>query len=623
MSIEESPHPKPTLDMKRAWRFVTWAGLLGSTYYLACIIGIPRIKFLTELGATAFDFGLISGLASAALTFQIVGSILGNRVRRRKPVWMTMAITHRVVYLGIIFAPFFLSTPRARMAWLMMIFFLSDALAQTGSPIWLSWMADMLPKEAMSRYWAARQRFITAFNILVMVSIAFGFHFFEINNRVIPGFLVLVTIGVVLGVTDILLFLGVPEPLHERLERAPFFATLTQPVRDREFRPFLLYIGCWYFAVFTSAPFFGLFMIDHLGMSVLTVQLLSAAAALGTALSSRFWGLICDGYGYRPLLQVLAVAKSLTPLPFVFAPDAPLFCIPYLALVMFIDGVLNSGMDIAIQIPMLRETPRRNRTMYIAATNFFAVGLMAGIAPVISGTCIDYFNRMGTLDGGWIRFNGYHIVFAASVLLRGAASLLTSGLRERHAMSWRAIVRQVKPRASLRVMRLAQRLQESKDVAERVQVARRLGESCSPMAIGDLISALSDPEREVRDAAADALGLIGATAAAQPLAGALFDPGSGIQTTAARALGRIRSVDSLRALLRNLTNLNSGALLETIDSLAQHGNDAAVLPLICLFNDVEDPELRERIAQALGKLTQTESTEEVRLLLRGRSPGRQ
>ena len=107
------------------------------------------------------------------------------------------------------------------------------------------------------------------------------------------------------------------------------------------------------------------------------------------------------------------------------------------------------------------------------------------------------------------------------------------------------------------------------------------------------------------------LGLIGNAEACEPLARALTDPTLGIQSPVAHALGQIGGFDSLQALLRNLRNLDQDALGETVDSLARIGDSAAILPLICLMDDLEDADMRRRIAAALAQLTETPTTEEV------------
>jgi len=610
----------PPREMRRVWRVVTWAGLLGSIYYLTCITGAPRIKFLTELGATAFHFGLISGLGALVIAFQIVGSVIGNRIRRRKPLWIVLAITHRAAFLGVLVTPLLFTEPQFQIAWIILSLVLHDAIAQIGVPVWFSWMADLVPRESMTRHWAVRQGFITFANIAAMVAVAVWFHVFEIGDRIIAGFTVIAGVGLFLGIIDILLFLAVPEPPHERTEGVPLRQTLMQPLRDSAFRPFLLFMGYWQFAVFMAAPFFGLYMIDDVGLNVFAVQLIGAAGALGIAVSSSFWGLVCDGFGYGPVLRVLSFGKAFTPVAVVLASRVPGFAIPALAVVMFVDGILNAGMNLAMQGTVLKSTPRRNRTMYIAAANFVAVGVMAALSPVIAGKVIDYVNFRATFTMGSHTLNGYHTVFVLSTVLRFGAVALAVRIREANQLPLRIVLSELRPRRSLPTVRYAKRLNSARQDSARAQAAKRLGEMKSVMALGELLDALHDPSPRVREACADALGVIGASNAVAPLAQALFDRGSGIQSRAARALGKIGSVDSLRALLTNLRNQDSEALHETIDALAEMGHEAAVVPLMALFNDVQDNSLRRHIAEALGKLCGAEPAEEVVSLLLGRRP---
>jgi HEAT repeat protein len=100
----------------------------------------------------------------------------------------------------------------------------------------------------------------------------------------------------------------------------------------------------------------------------------------------------------------------------------------------------------------------------------------------------------------------------------------------------------------------------------------------------------------------------------------LFAPDSDIRPQAARALGQIGGINSLKALLTHLRRRDPSSLLDTIDSLARIGDDAAIPPLIMLFHDIDDEQVRHHIAAALGRMTQTESIEEVAGLLQGRRP---
>jgi hypothetical protein len=546
--------------VRHAWRLVTFAGVLGTIYALLCITGAPRIKFLTELKATPFDFGLIAGLGAFSIGFQIFGSILCNRLRLRKPMWMTLTILHRLAFLGVAFAPFMEFSERGRIWWIIGVVLVHDGLAHLSIPLWLSWMADLLPNRSMSRHWAVRQRLLGVVNVVVMIAMAFGFNWFERSGQVILGYVILAVTGVVIGVIDILVFVRVPEPPQEPPDNSGLLATTTQPIKDRNFRPFLYFMGFWHFAIFLSAPFFGLFMMEELGYNVLTVQLVGLPAALGIVMSSRFWGLLCDTYGFRPVLQLLVAGKAATPLFFMLTPRNPEFGVPFLASMHFLDGVLNAGVVLACQGVLLKNTPRQNRSMYIAASNFLSIGIAATIAPIAAGALIEWINQFPAPSIGPYKMTGYFVVFGLSLLLRTGAVALVSRLYEPGCIRGRELVRRIAGVSALRATRWVYLLHEADSEIERVRAARRLGELRNPVATGELVYRLEDPSRVVREASAEALGLIGEAEAAKPLATALCNPELGIQCPAARALGRIGGEHSLRALLQSLRPANANAL---------------------------------------------------------------
>ena len=269
---------------------------------------------------------------------------------------------------------------------------------------------------------------------------------------------------------------------------------------------------------------------------------------------------------------------------------------------------------------MLKFTPRRNRAMFIAAANFLAIGVMASIAPAISGYLIKTINDLDSSWGWLSRVNGYHVAFGLSLLFRAGAFPLAGRMVEPTAGPLRAVLQHALSLRSLQVSRWIHRLHEARREPDRVRAAHTLGEFRHPLAVSGLIEALRDPGHAVRDAAADALGKIGSSQASHALIEALFDTKSGIQSPAARALGRIGGVDSLRGLLRYLHTRGTAALHDTVDSLARIGDDAAVLPLVCLFDETDDEGLRMHVARALGRLSRVDSLEEVVDLLHARRP---
>lgn len=599
---------------ERHWRLVTLAGTLGMVCF-ACIGSAPRTKFLLEMGATPFDFGLLSSLAAGALVFQLAAGAWAHRLRRRKPVWMALAIAQRLVFLGVLAAPTLCHGDRVRIAWIIAVIFLYSALGNVGDPMWFAWMSDLIPRETLNRHWASRQRFIAAFGIVTQLAIALGFRHFEETNRVVLGFTVLTLAGVFLGVVDIVLFSGIPEPPPQARGPVSLRATLAEPLANREFRPYLWFRAYHNFAVMVAAPFFGVYLISELKMSVLSVQLLAVASAIGVVVSSRLWGMLCDTYGQRPVLQLTVAAKPLIPFAYLVIPaTGPVTAIAF-TLLSLVDGVTNAGLQLGTQGVMLKHTPRSSRAMYIAVTNVLALGVAGGIAPLLAGGVIEPLTKAFSFDLGPYRFSGYHAVFLGSMLLRMGGWFLVARFQEGGSLGVGAMLAYLRRANPLAVLWATSRLRSARDDRRRAWAASLLGRLQSPLATHDLVRALADPSERVRLLAADALGRIGASEASIPLGRALCDPNQRVQSRAARALGRIGGTDSLRVLLQNLSRLDARAQEELVRSLGRIGDDTAMLPLIFLFNEVTDPDLRQEIAGALSRIAQTDSVSDIMAVL--------
>jgi MFS family permease len=436
-------HPEPS-SFRRHWRIVTVAGLLGMTYFRCCLIGAPRTKFLTELGATERHFGIIASLAAVTMAFQLVSGALANRLRQRKPLWMTLFVLHRLTFIGVLCAPGLFTSSTARIWWIIGVLLVHNSLIHLGDPLWFSWMTDLVPEKGFSEHWGRRQRFITIGGIITQVAIAFWFGWYEGQGRVVEGFIILGIFGIILGVIDIFLFTMVPEPLHHREKSLPLRQALAEPFRNPQFRPFLTYQIYWRFAMMLAAPFFMVYLIREMGYSARTVQLMLVMHGVGMALASRFWGRICDSHGFRPVLQFVTACKFVVPLTYVILPPIRAVALPFFAAMFVFDGALNAGGRLAMKGFSLRCTPRRNRAMYVAAASFVSLGLAGGLAPLLSGFAIKPLTDLAAFRIGPYAFTGYHAIFALSCVLRASAVPFVNRLHEPESQSMGEMLKSIR-----------------------------------------------------------------------------------------------------------------------------------------------------------------------------------
>jgi len=311
--------------------------------------------------------------------------------------------------------------------------------------------------------------------------------------------------------------------------------------------------------------------------------------------------MLCDAYGHRPVIRIASLLKPLVPLTYIVVPPIAAIAVPLIALLSFVDGITNAGMQIATQGVMLKNTPRRNRAMYIATTNFLALGIAGGLAPFVSGALIDPLTNLCSVQIGVYHFTGYHIIFFVSLILRAGAFPLARILREPESQPARRVLAHLKPDA-LFVVREAERLRDADEPRERIRAALQLGKQQNPMAVPELTRALNDPSPRVRSAAAEALGRIGGPEAQEALGRALEDSDNVVQFRAARSLGRLHTRQSLMTLIEHLPSLDEQALGEAVRVLLREGGECFRTQLHELAKKSEDEAFRARLSRFLGSL---------------------
>ena len=119
-------------------------------------------------------------------------------------------------------------------------------------------------------------------------------------------------------------------------------------------------------------------------------------------------------------------------------------------------------------------------------------------------------------------------------------------------------------------------------------------------AVGPLIVALQESDAKVL--AAEALGRIGDTRAAEPLIAAVADGHSPVRLAATKALGRIGDERAVPPLVALLGARRGDERRAAIDALGQIGDARAAEPLVAVLVESSSQQLRQAAAKALAKL---------------------
>ncbi len=437
-------------DLQKSQRAIVIAGCLGMAY-TQLTMSPATIEFARQHGADGFHVGILGALPAATLFMQFVAAVVVNHLKYRRTIWFAVSILQRLAYVPIALGPWLLPE-LSGLTWvwaLILATAANHALLHFCTPLWMSWMGDYLPRDGLNRFWGRRHlwmQWTAALSLLVAALLLL-----QGGWPITPAFAVLTSVGAVLGIADVLLFKKVDEPPVHRLPQPTLRRVFSAPFSDQQFRSFISYACFWHFAAMVGAPFISLYLLEYVGMSLGNLLLMWAGSWVGGAVLSRSFGGIVEQFGHRPMLILCTAFKATNMLALLIVPARPELALAVLAPVFMLDALLNAGIAIASNGFMLKNSPRENRTMFIAAGTALA-GMVGGVTAVGAGAVLRGMAGWSmTWAGG--TFVGFHLLFAASLLLRLVSIGLAVRVHEPGASSTRHVAFQLIGATPLRMLR--------------------------------------------------------------------------------------------------------------------------------------------------------------------------
>jgi HEAT repeat protein len=269
---------------------------------------------------------------------------------------------------------------------------------------------------------------------------------------------------------------------------------------------------------------------------------------------------------------------------------------------------------------MLTLTPQKNRNAYLA-WHMAAVGLIAAGGSKLGGWLSDAL--AGFHCELWTGFSmgAFHVVVLASFVLTILSVLVLLRIREGREKPVGYVISRVFTPGIFRSFANLATITAPTDPKHAARALRTMDGASSHLAVAEMVSRLKDPDLEVREEAARALGRIGTPdpKAVEALVEQLGDPASTIRSDAAYALGRIgdpravptlveamksgsedlqdacaRALEMIRQPWHSTHNLRA---LRTVEADSRDMTVAQIVPRL----DHPEQEVREEAARALGR----------------------
>jgi hypothetical protein len=283
-------------------------------------------------------------------------------------------------------------------------------------------MATLIPQEVQGAFWGRRDTWTSIAVIVVILPATFLLDRITAAAKPVAVFSVLMAASVV-GILDILFHAAIPEPPMPAEVRTGSLDLMLKPVRDRRFRPWLVFIAAWNFGMSLGGSLCMLYFMENLGLKD---NLLGGAVALnvvslaGSILSARRMGRLVDRWGSRRVLLIGHLGWALLPAFWLFA--TPATAVLWLSLQSVVSGVFvtaanNAGIKLVTRFPPPEESP-----MYMAVSSSMA-NMAGGIGSLVAGVFLQ-------LMGGWtapvgrLTLSAFPLLFLVSFVLRLVTALV-------------------------------------------------------------------------------------------------------------------------------------------------------------------------------------------------------
>ncbi len=284
--------------------------------------GAFLVAFALLMGASNTVVGLLAAVSPLTQLLQLPAIYLVDRTASRKALVVLSSFLSRVSWLVVAIIPWLVPSQQ-RVDVLLICLFLYFGLGTISACGFNPWIRDFVPEKIMGRYFGKRMAIGTAAGSVLALLAGVGI---ELGKWYVPSqfvpYSVLFLLGGSIGLSGVYFLSQVPEPKVTTHRPVGMLESLGQPFRDHNFRRLLIFLGILFFAINLSGPFYAVYMIKQLDMSMALVIGLAVLSQLMSVVSFRIWGkaadnfsnksaLIVSGYMYIHQRSALAVSATL------------------------------------------------------------------------------------------------------------------------------------------------------------------------------------------------------------------------------------------------------------------------------------------------------------------------
>lgn len=545
-----------------------------ATAFGTLVGGSFMVGFIQHLGGSDLWIGWVTGLPALAGLFQIPGAAFGRSRASFMSFVQVGGGLWRLFHWPLVILALVAWPSNVKLSLVLLCVGMAGIATQFVGPSYNEWIGNIVPERSRGWYFSQRTLVSSAVGMIVGMVGAWLLDRFKGTPLEAQGFALVFGLAVVMGAISWVYFKKMSDLKRETTEKfslASVVNVVREPFADKNFRRVIIFIGVFWMGGGFAGNLFSAYALESLNMPYLVLQMTSVTSTLGTILTVKMWGWLADRYGNKPILLLLLIGVTFTPVMWI--STSPLLQLWQNATILIgghiFAGVFWSGIGVTTMNLYLATSTPEKRGNYLASV-LTVQAVVTFVAPLIGAMVMAALREpLGAVAA-------YKVVFFISMVGRALGAISLIPVREKGSTSFGEAVRnlaKVRPGgvAAMRAMRAVA------DDRDRQSAIRRVGEAQFTLATDELVMALSDPSPRVR-------------------------------REAAMALGRMGTAEAGEALITFVQEQPEHVEEETLEALANtpHQKTARIL---MGFLDDPSPILRRAAAKALGKVSDPMSAE--------------
>lgn len=355
--------------------------------------GIYLTAFALAIGATQKEIGLIASIGFISQLMQFIGLYIINKYPKRKLLTIISASISRFLWIPIILFPFLNDF---NFSFLLLILLLSAMIGAIPGPAWNSLLRDLIPSEKMGNINSKRITYSTTIALILTLSGGYAIDWWGKFNPQNELFIysILFAIGFISGFFGLTALIQIPETTSHA-SKVSIFKLIKSPIKDKNFKRLIVFLSFWTFAVNMSGPFFMVYMLGRLKISLFMVTVLIVTSQLTNILFLKVWGRIADRSSNKSVLNVSGPLFLLVILSWAFTamPDPHQFTIPLLFFIHIMNGIAVAGVSIGTANIALKLSPKGQAHGYMTVIGLFS-SIAGALAPLAGGFFADFFKNV-------------------------------------------------------------------------------------------------------------------------------------------------------------------------------------------------------------------------------------